>query len=332
MNKDIDFQVIIASYNRKDNIVRLVNSIKSCDPKPTNIIVVDATADENKELKSMGDVQYFHDLRHRNQPYQRLVGALASKSDYIIFMDDDLEILDKEIFGKLLKPLKTKDTVAVTASIKNESYPNPGPFVSSIAGKIALFLSGLPFARPGKMGLVGHTGKIKKQEITKTEFLHGPIMGFKRSVFLKLPDAHMLSLFDQQMLIPEDKILSIRALRYGNLLYFPETLVRHPKVESTYFKNLCDYTARVHFSRFIINIELVKNRSKYLKNIYSLQFWYYSLWRKTIALTRSIFEPKVYYQKFKGFRMAEHWVKQYLRGEIMIQESIIDDAKIDASF
>jgi hypothetical protein len=140
----------------------------------------------------------------------------------------------------------------------------------------------------------------------------------------------MLSIFDQNMAIPEDKILSIRASRHGNLLYYPESVVKHPKNESTYFKSIYDHTARVHFSRFLINMEFAEKRGKYIKQLFSLQFYYYSFWRKLISLTRSVFEPKVYFQKFNGFRLAERWVKMYRRGAIIVRESIIADARMDS--
>ncbi len=72
MIENIDFQVVIASYNRKENIVRLAKSINQCTIKPRNIIVVDATEDENNELKLIDNVIYIHKLKHKNQPYQRL--------------------------------------------------------------------------------------------------------------------------------------------------------------------------------------------------------------------------------------------------------------------
>jgi glycosyltransferase involved in cell wall biosynthesis len=326
-----DFQVIIASYNRKENIVKLVSSILQCEPCPRNVIVVDATEEENVALRRNKNVLYFHGLKHKNQPYQRLVGAYAADTEKIIFLDDDLEILDKNIFGKLLQVFENEEVVAVTASIIYENSRENDTYPDFFLFKFMLFLTGRPILGEGKIGLTGHVGKIKASISTNSEFLHGPLMGFKRSIFLQLPDLLMLNLFDQKMAIPEDKILSIRALRYGSLMYLPEGLVLHPRIESTYFKSIADYTARVHFSRLLINMELAGEKGYIIRYLYILHFKYYSFWRKVIALIRSIFNPELYLQKYKGFRTADKWGRLLYKGKINIDESIIRDARSDST-
>lgn len=327
-----DFQVIIASYNRRENIVKLVNDINDCNPSPKNVIVVDATVEENSALKENANVIYLHNLRHKNQPYQRLVGAYAAESEYIIFMDDDLEILDKGIFGDLVGMLRANNAVAVTAGIEYEGKTETKTFASSAIGKALLFLTGRPIVKQGQLGLIGHAGGIKSLEVSKTERLHGPVMGFKRSVFLKLPDPLFLSIFEQKMAIPEDKILSIRALSYGSLLYLPKHVVKHPQIKSTYFTSIYDHSARVHFSRFLINVELSNKNRRRNKELYLLHYRYYSFWRKIIAFSRSIINPKSYTPKYKGFLLAEQWVANYLQGAIPVNDNIIKDAENDSRF
>jgi glycosyltransferase involved in cell wall biosynthesis len=330
MIENIDFQVVIASYNRKENIVKLAKSINQCTIKPRNIIVVDATNEENNELKLINNVIYIHKLKHKNQPYQRLVGTLASDSEYIIFFDDDLEILDKDIFIKLLTLLKTEGIVGVTAGIDfQDSKQSSNSFILWIKN-ILLFFTGRPFMPKGKIGVAGYYGALPKDRISETEILRGPLMGFRREIFLKLPKIEMLSLFDQKLLIPEDKLLSIEALKYGKLLNYPINLVRHPKIPSTYFLNHRDHTKRVHLSRYILNIELAKNKSGFKKVLFEAHFWYYSFWRKVSAIIQSIFRPKIYMEKLKGLHDADKLAIKYKMGKLLVDKNILIDAYSDA--
>jgi glycosyltransferase involved in cell wall biosynthesis len=332
MIENIDFQVVIASYNRKENIVKLAKSINQCTIKPRNIIVVDATEEENNELKLINNVIYINKLTHRNQPYQRLVGTLTAESEFIIFFDDDLEILDKEIFTKLLTVLQTDGVVGVTAGIDfQDAKQSSNSFILWIKN-ILLFFTGRPFMPKGKIGVAGFYGALPKDRISETDVLRGPLMGFRRKVFLKLPKVEMLSLFDQKLLIPEDKLLSIAALKYGKLLNYPENLVRHPKIPSTYFLNHRDHTKRVHLSRYILNIELAKNKSGLKKVLFEAHFWYYSFWRKVSAIVQSIFRPGIYVEKLKGLLDAEKLALKYKKGKLLVEKNILIDASNDALY
>ncbi len=71
------------------------------------IIVVDSSDKTlgNDEIKNNSSVVIIRSS-HKNQPYQRLVGSVASRADYILFLDDDMEIIDASFvpeFQELMK-------------------------------------------------------------------------------------------------------------------------------------------------------------------------------------------------------------------------------------
>ncbi len=326
---NIRFDVVITTYNRKKNVTALVISILQLEIKPNRIIVVDSSDEVNQDLVKLHSVDYIvSNKNHQNQPYKRLVGAYASKAENIIFFDDDIEILDERIFEKLLPLYDENNVVAFTTNIDFQNFEARNGW-SGIAD-LFLFLTGKPMMKSGELGLAGYYGATNKEVISKVKVLKGPLMGFKRDVFIQLPTNDFLDLFDLQLAIPEDKILAIRTWRYGDIINYPENLVRHPKIESTYFKNLRNHTMRVLFSRYIINMELSAYRSSGLSVLYKIHFWYYLSWRMIIATFKIISFKKAQREKLLGVIDAMKCVFQFNKGSYLQNLDFHCLAKSDA--
>jgi glycosyltransferase involved in cell wall biosynthesis len=326
---NITFEVVITTYNRKKNVSALVNSILQLEIKPKRIIVVDSSDDLNEELVNLSGVNYIISNKdHQNQPYKRLVGAYASDAENIIFFDDDIEILDERIFEKLLPLFEDSNVVAFTSNIDFQNFEERNK-LSGIAD-FFLFLTGKPLMKSGELGLAGYYGATNKEAISKVKVLKGPLMGFKRDIFIQLPTNDFLDLFDLQRAIPEDKILAIRTWRHGDIINYPENLVRHPKIESTYFKNLRNHTMRVLFSRYIINMELSVYRSSRYSVLYKIHFWYYISWRLIIATSKIIGFKKANREKLWGVIDAIKCVFQFNNGSYLQNFDFHCLAKSDA--
>jgi glycosyltransferase involved in cell wall biosynthesis len=327
-----DFDVIITTYCRYENIEVLANQVLELDPAPKQLIIVDTSPIVNKQLQSNERITYIRsNINHQNQPYKRLVGARVAKSDKIIFFDDDMEILDRDIFKKTIPLLNQDGVVAFTSDIDYQEFKKSiASPIFSILRELLLFVTGRPIMGRGKIGLAGYHGTPRKDQVSEIEALSGPFMGFKKEVFLKLADKVMLTLFDLQLIIPEDKLLSIKASEYGKLLFYPEQLVKHPKIVSTYFLNMQDHTKRVHFSRFIINRELVSNNGIVFKILYDLHFLYYSFWRLIIAYVKCLWKLKKYQAKAKGIVDGIRLYKDFRLGKIKVVHGIIEDSITDS--
>ena len=326
---NINFDVIITTYNRKKNVFELVNSILQLEIQPNRIIVVDSSDEVNEDLVKLDGVDYIlSNKNHQNQPYKRLVGAYASRAENIIFFDDDIEILDERIFEKLLPLFGENNVVAFTSNIDFQNFEQKNKW--SGIGDFFLFLTGKPLMKSGELGLAGYYGATSRQVMSKVQVLKGPLMGFKREVFIKLPTNRFLDLFDLQLSIPEDKILAIRTWRHGDIMNYPENLVRHPKIESTYFKNIRNHTMRVLFSRYIINMELSVYRSSRFSILYKIHFWYYISWRLVIATSKICGFKKAHKEKLLGVIDAMKCVFQFNKGFYLQNFDFHCLAKLDA--
>jgi glycosyltransferase involved in cell wall biosynthesis len=255
------------------------------------VIVVDSSDHPIPELAAMPAVHYLRsNLAHQNQPYKRLVGALAARADAIVFLDDDLEVLDRRVFGKLLAPLGSEAVVGASIAVQYDNWAHLADRrIKGALGRLILRLSGVPSPREGRIGLAGSVGP-RPSGSGRVESLNGPAMAFRRDVFLRLADDSLLAPFERQLVIPEDKILSMRAQAFGQLWWVADLALRHPPVTSTYFANERNYTARVHLSRLLLNLEYCRFRGRPLALGY-LHYWYFSLWRVLFAGARTVLRP-----------------------------------------
>ena len=95
------FDVIIATFNRKESLAILVSQILECSKLPENIIIIDSSAIIDRDIQSINLVQYIKSS-HANQPYQRYIGSLVSNNDILVYFDDDMRIVDNQCFEKIL--------------------------------------------------------------------------------------------------------------------------------------------------------------------------------------------------------------------------------------
>ena len=106
------FDVIIATFNRKDSLAILVSQILKCSKLPENIIIIDSSAITDRDIQSINIVKYIKSS-HANQPYQRYIGSLVSNNDILVYFDDDMRIIDNQCFEKILSLYDDKNVVGV---------------------------------------------------------------------------------------------------------------------------------------------------------------------------------------------------------------------------
>ena len=88
----INLDIIITTYNRQEKIKELVRFIQRFKRFFDLLIVVDSSEVVSKKLYDDENVVYLRSS-YKNQPYQRYLGFIYSKSKWLLYLDDDMELL-----------------------------------------------------------------------------------------------------------------------------------------------------------------------------------------------------------------------------------------------
>jgi len=329
------FDVIIATCNRKESLMILVNQLLSCSKLPENIIVVDSSETINQDIKKINSVKYIQSS-HKNQPYQRYVGFLSSSSEILIYLDDDMRILDNECFNKILSLYHNKNTVGVQPNFRYEHnfFDNkmPNSKTRQIAKKnkflkFLKFLSGNPNINNGKFWLAGIRGnKPKNGEII--EWFSGPVFSAKKNFLYINFNFSILGFYEISLGKAEDAILGFTLSRQGDLLYLSEELFAHDdQDDSAYSVDFNSHATRVAHSRLYLSFEYARliNASKIFAflhfNLYALgrigsmilnQFIDYKLSRKLMlkGYLKGYYKALKDYKKLLNYDNGINWNKE----------------------
>lgn len=255
-----NLDVIICTYNRPNLVSNLINQIKKCNPQPNSVIVVDSSDSENNILKNDSFIKYIRSDR-KSQPYQRYLGAEHSIADVLVFFDDDVSILENNLFEIIKVGFNNKEIVGVSLGIH---YDN------GIVIKQNINLPQNKENNTGKISWLGRTNGLPNKDML-VDYFPGPIMSFRRDIIFKLFDEHMFRIFEKRIAMGEDKVISMRASKYGKLLFFgSKDYLYHPPEPSTYFENEIKFIAKTTYSRLWISkvYAEVRNKNKMLPYIY----------------------------------------------------------------
>ncbi|GCD77343.1 hypothetical protein JCM31826_08250 [Thermaurantimonas aggregans] len=298
------FSLVITTYNRPLEVLSLVKQAIECQPIPDEVIVVDSSDEVHRELSEMKGVCYIHSS-HKNQPYQRLLGATAANSDIVVLLDDDLKILRKEIFQLILEPFQLKGVVGSAVAFRYEDDNEMS--LALPRNKLLKWFwqfTGVPFPAEGEVSRLGVVG-CKPKQPGFSETFNGANMAFYRSLFVNIIPDDLLSLTERKLSMGEDKVISMKAVKEGKLYFNPEIGLEHPKNKSTYFQNERLFNIKVTYSRLYL--------SKIYAEVFDKPFWqeilifqWFTFWRLTIAGFSWLFRPsKTRKQKFIG--ILEGW-------------------------
>jgi glycosyltransferase involved in cell wall biosynthesis len=280
-----NFDVIIATYNRPQRVIALVKQVNKCNLTPASIIVVDSSDQDNEEVQLLPNVVYVHSS-HKNQPYQRLLGAKLSRSTYVVYLDDDLTITDSQIFNYILKQYQNESVVGVTVGIDyHNSISNKidGPIVKTNNKLVQLFwkFTGVPFPATGKIGRFGVPGKLPT-ETGKVQYFYGPVMSFQSKLIDQLISYDLIAANELKVSMGEDKIISMKANNYGILIIDPSICLYHPALESTYFDDIYSFYSKSTFSRLYLNKIYTGVFNKFVFPL-NLDYYWFSGWRLILA-------------------------------------------------
>jgi len=251
-----------------------------------NIIVVDSSDNKNEVLINKENVSYIRSS-HKNQPYQRYLGYLATDANVLFFFDDDMEVEDEQFIDKILAMFQQDaklSGIAVKFKNKHENtsiakIPNSKIKIKNNAlKKFKNWFTGYPQLPDGAFGYCGNKGK---QPIGggKTNWVWGPSFVFKHSAAFKNFNFQLLDMFEEKLGMGEDAILGYGASKDGYLKFHDELfLIHNDQNNSTYTSNFKTYAKRVAFSRYYLSKE--KARLDKANTIFPiLHYIWYMHWR-----------------------------------------------------
>ncbi len=264
------FDVIIATYNRRDSLKILVEQILECSCLPEKIIIVDSSIDENQEIQSLDSVTYVRSS-HKNQPYQRYVGYLASSSDVLIYFDDDMRIVDKQCFEKILIPFNDENVVGVQPNFiyKNNFYDCQIPeskirqlAQNNIFFKFLKTLSGNPSIEDGKLWLAGIRGRSPDNG-KSLEWFNGPVFSARKKYLYNNFNFNLFELYKKRVGKAEDVILGFTLSKLGKVIYLEDAYFYHDdQNDSVYSVNFISYSERISCSRLYLSFEYARLSGK----------------------------------------------------------------------
>ena len=210
----MNFDVIICTYNRPLEVIRLIAEIQGCNLLPEKIIIVDSSDHYSIEIAEKEGVCYIKSS-HKNQPYQRYLGCRVSTSDLITFFDDDLKITDKNIFNYLTNAFAEQDVVGSCVGLAYEELHNEDRTKKQVKGSGAarLLLSLMKMIaigkrlKPGEMWLLGMDTPKNEQSYYVEYIGGGDAPTFKREITDELFDDFLFSLYEKKLGKGEDKYL-----------------------------------------------------------------------------------------------------------------------------
>jgi hypothetical protein len=111
----------------------------------------------------------------------------------------------------------------------------------------------------------------------------------------------MFSLFEKRIAMGEDKAISMKASKYGNLFFLGEKkYLYHPPIESTYFNDEISFNAKTLFSRLWLNYIYAEVKNKSIH--YAYFFFFVHLVKNYLFKFYDIKKRKTIELAFKYFK------------------------------
>jgi GT2 family glycosyltransferase len=291
------FDVVIATYNRHEKVSFLIHQLLSLPSHALGkIIVVDSSetllplhhfpADSNIQILSSS---------HKNQPYQRMLGLQISQAEFVLFLDDDMEVIDDKFPDELAAFIKSNADIVGF----NLKFDNVNPFLQSlepsVLGKKPLAnmgraLSGYPAIADNGFWLAGIRGKrVDNKDI---EYVSGGSFLARRQALFQGISVTLLDIFEKKLGMGEDLLLGYALSRKGRVYAWPKVyFVHNDQGDSTYtsagFKR---FYGKISYSRLFLSLEYVRLNNKYL--VFAIfHYGWFIIWRIVGLLLNLLFKP-----------------------------------------
>jgi len=305
------FDIVIATRNRGKSLLRLINQIKTCDFLPNKIIVIDSS--DEFMIDPIFDETNIHYIKckRKNKPYQQFIGASMSDSECIIFMDDDMTILDNLCFKKIIDCLESNIEiygVQPNFHYKNNFFDDYLPssktrkhrLISRISSLFRFIFCNIN-TREGEISFSGVKGPIL-QGTNSIQWFYGPVFAAKKEHIFYNLNATLFDIFDSDYGYGEDLLFGMTLSKLGKIKFLKEKLFLHDDSNESFFSNSpLKYAARVAYSRLFLSLEYARLYQKSI--LFALIHYNLNLFGRLIGV---LFNQLISFDKkrnniFKGY-------------------------------
>ena len=301
------FDVIIATYNRIETALKLSDSILKAESKLINqIIIVDSSDFKYSKSLNNNKICYIK-TEQKNQPYQRFLGYNVSKSEYLLFLDDDMELINDTIFEDCLSLFKTKNIIGLNLKFNhfNISLERIQKGDYNIFSNKSFFsiISGSPKLDKNKYTFCGIRGVRASNEYI--EYLSGGCFAIKRDNAYNNVNMQLFDIYKKKLGRGEDGIFGYSIAKSG-MLYASGTVYfnHNGQNESIYSLNTYIHAERFMYSRLFLSCEYYRLNNKAISKGY-LRFHHYALAKIVGAIIRYL---------LKSNKTTEDLLKGYISG------------------
>jgi glycosyltransferase involved in cell wall biosynthesis len=290
--------IVITTYNRSQKMNELVSSILHIKNSCIGGIVVVDSSDQEDPILTKSDTVVYLRSSHKNQPFQRYLGVKKCTSAYVLFLDDDMEILDQDCFEHICKAFRDHDVAGFALKFEDK-HVNTGLATvpkSTLFKRINMlkrfknWFTGYPTLKDGKFGLCGNRGK---QPVNGgyTEYVSGGAFAAKREALFNNFNFQLFDLFEEKIGMGEDAIIGYGLHKEGGVVYLPECWFLHnDQRDSTYTTDLRAYAERVLYSRYYLSLEKRRLDGRSLTFV-KIHYHWYAFWRLSGLILNRLLSP-----------------------------------------
>jgi glycosyltransferase involved in cell wall biosynthesis len=286
--------IIIATYNRHKTVSTLISEIEKLNNVLIkNIIIVDSSDIVLQKNDVWKKTIIIHSSQ-KSQPFQRYLGYKNATGKYLLFLDDDMEILDVTFPNYIIQKMEQENYSALNLKFKNknhflENIQNKSLFSTFKTGKLIQFIRwffGYPILKPNLFNWNGNKGvRVDNEPI---EYVSGGAFVAKKKLLFKNFNAQVFDIFEKKIGMGEDSIIGYLLSKEGKVFADDKTFFYHnDNQDSTYTNSLESFHKKVFFSRWFLSKEYarINKKNSILADIF---FIWYALWRLVTTLLNTI--------------------------------------------
>lgn len=304
----IRFDVIITTLNRADKVRQLINQLLVLIEQQRivgKIILVDSSKVTYSAHQPSAALQIIRSS-HQNQPYQRFLGLAAAQQDYVLYLDDDMEIID-DTFCEDLAALSIVSLTGVNLKFKNDNF-----FLDALdntimpKNKMSAFLrtlSGYPVIEDNTVWLAGIKGN--RRDGIPVEFVSGGSFLAHRALLYTGISTTLFDSYEKGLGKGEDMITGFALSRKGVVHAHEKVYFYHnDQRNSVYSASHYLFTRRVAYSRLMLSFEYANLKGHSLLMAF-LHYLWYAAFRVAGMVLNFVFKPS---------KAKKHQITGYIAG------------------
>ena len=267
-----EFDIVIATRDRLESLLILINQIYQSSVLPTNIVIVDSSENNNNHLFIDSPlIKYFH-FDRQNKLRQQYFGYKQCTSPILVFIDDDMRITNFDCFNFILKNYENDEDLSGVQpnfiyknSFFEQKLPKSKFRENQFLKKFSSLFKIIFLRKILAQGKVSYSGLKANKPISDgyIEWFYGPIFSAKRNQIFKKLNFKALEVFDTDFAYGEDFLIGMTLSTHGNIRYLSESYFLHEDSNRSFFtEDIKAYAKRVAYSRLFLGFEYSRLNSK----------------------------------------------------------------------